>query len=212
MRIRADCLFFMLSFSYIEKQVLDEIADAQVQMCESIEASLSLTLEAFAGTELQEVSTLKQEAENYTDNAEASFSKFLNSRHAERLMTQQSGSESDASFSNNASGWNKLSDHVGSQIGSTLKNWRATSSAESTPERPRRSSRKQEDPAMVSAITSANLTLTLEQIRLAQATAELQRFRLVKKLVSIKVSPFVVYVCRCCKRKSGSVSLVFLIF
>ena len=36
-------------------EILDEVADAQVSMCQSLEASLSLSLEAFAGVELNDV-------------------------------------------------------------------------------------------------------------------------------------------------------------
>ena len=43
------------------------------------------------------------------------------------------------------------------------------------------------DPAIVVATTTANLRLNLEQIRLAQANAELKRFQLLKQLINIKV-------------------------
>jgi len=43
-----------------------------------------------------------------------------------------------------------------------------------------------EDPAVQIATTAANLRLTLEQVRLAQATAELKRFQLLKHIVAHK--------------------------
>jgi len=165
-------------------EVLDEIADAQISMCESLEASLSLSLEAFCGTQLQEVAQLKQEAEQMTENAENSVSKYLNGRHAADMTSAET--------------WNRISEQVGTQVGSTLqkwktgtdgrmgsaiKNWRNKDDGGSA----RRSRSKAEaDPAIVVATTTANLRLNLEQIRLAQANAELKRFQLLKQLINIK--------------------------
>mmetsp|Transcript_22058 Transcript_22058/g.32847 ORF Transcript_22058/g.32847 Transcript_22058/m.32847 type:complete len:869 (-) Transcript_22058:3744-6350(-) len=172
-------------------EVLDEIANAQVQMCESLEASLSGSLEAFCGTQLNEVAFLKAESETTTDAAEQSISRYLNGRHAP---------------DNGGDSWNKLSEQVGQQIGSTFGKWRSTSGGandggpstnkywrsgkgeETAASRVLRSSRSKSDadPNVVAATTAANLRLTLEQIRLAQTNAELKRFQLLKKLVSIK--------------------------
>jgi hypothetical protein len=178
------CSFFW-SDSYapaVIYQVLDEIADAQVQMCETLETSMSTALEAFCGTQLPEVSQLKAEAEQMTEAAENSFSRYLNGRNAADIAGDS---------------WNKLSDQVGQQIGSTFGKWKAGNepasqtgsnfkSNSSAHRRPR--AKPDADPALVMATTSANLKLSLEQIRLAQAAAELKRFQLLKKLVSIKVS------------------------
>jgi gas vesicle protein len=80
------------------KQVLEEIADAQLQMCENLEVSLSQSLEAFRGTQVQEVTALQAEADQMTDAAEQSFAKYLNGR--------QYASE------DNVGSWNKLSEQV----------------------------------------------------------------------------------------------------
>jgi Arf-GAP/coiled-coil/ANK repeat/PH domain-containing protein len=166
--------------------VLDEIASAQVQMCEALQESLVASLESFADLEMKQVSSLKSEAEQITADAEASFAKYLNGRHAQGL-----GQGMDS--------WNKVSESVTSQILPTIQQWKHGTLLVSPPLTPkggsfktpppsksRRQNDKHADPNQVQAATAANLQLTLEQIRLAQASAELKRFQLLKKLVSIK--------------------------
>ena len=191
-------------------------------MCESLEASLSLSLDAFCGTEIQEVSRLKTESEQMTESAETSFAKYLNGRHA-------LGTKSDRDS------WNKLSDqlvHNGGGMGTattttttmfgkwrneTTKNWRSSSTSGSNNNNNSSSNNNngsimmlnnsddsgrrrkgEQDPQVTMAVTAANLRLTLEHIRLAQASAELKRFQLLKKLVSIKVpSPLLLLLFLC---------------
>lgn len=171
--------------------MLDEIASAQVQMCEALEASLVVSLESFAELEMKQVLQLKSDAEQITESAEASFAKYMNGRHSQGLSSE--GMDS----------WNKLSESVTSQIGPTIQQWKQgsllifpQSQSSSTPKgsyktpnssKSRRNSDKNADPIQVQAAAAANLQLALEQIRLAQASAELKRFQLLKKLVSIKV-------------------------
>lgn len=154
-------------------------------MCESLEASLSLSLDAFCGTQLHEVAQLKQEAELMTENAESSLSRYLNGRHAPDVTSADS--------------WSKINDQISTQVGSTfhkwkagtdgrmgtaIKNWRYKDDGSMS----RRSRSKVDaDPTLVMATLTANLRLSLEQIRLAQASAELKRFQLLKQLISIKV-------------------------
>lgn len=182
----------MTSILTLLAEVLDEIASAQVQMCQTLEASLVVSLESFADTEMHQVSLLKADAESVTETAEASYSRYLNGRNA------VNGAPMDS--------WNKLSEQVGSQIaptllkwksgdmstnttpdrlGSTLKNWRSKN--DDTTTRPRQRSSGSLHSTSFQVSTAANLQLTLEQIRLAQTSAELKRFQLLKKLVSIKV-------------------------
>ena len=92
--------------------MLDEIASAQVQMCEALEASLVVSLESFADLEMKQVSQLKSDAEQITESAEASFAKYMNGRHSQGLS---SGMDS----------WNKVSESVTSQIGPTIQQWKA---------------------------------------------------------------------------------------
>jgi len=155
-------------------EVLDEIADAQVQMCESLEASLSHSLEAFCGSQVHEVTTLQAESETMTEAAEQSFARYLNGRHASEDMTS----------------WNKLSEQVSNSFSKTFS---AQMSGSGNNEGrfknflgARQKEDKNKDPELVMATTAANLRLTLEQIRLAQTSAELSRFQLLQKLVSIK--------------------------
>ena len=118
-------------------EILDEVADAQVSMCQSLEASLSLSLEAFAGVELNEATRLRTEADVMSDNAESSFSKYMHGRHSERANMAGGAGGSDGlgmaismdalDEQNLVAAWNKLSDHVGSQF----KNWNRGNSEES---------------------------------------------------------------------------------
>ena len=118
-------------------EILDEVADAQVSMCQSLEASLSLSLEAFAGVELNEATRLRTEADVMADNAESSFSKYMHGRHSERANMAGGVGGSDGlgmaismdamEEQNLVAAWNKLSDHVGSQF----KSWNRGNSEES---------------------------------------------------------------------------------
>jgi hypothetical protein len=148
-------------------------------MCESLEASLSHNLEAFCGTQVSEVTQLQTEADQMTEAAEQSFSKYLNGR--------QYASD------DNIGSWNKLSEQVSNGFSKT---WRESSDVSRFPKWTRSSSsgnakgggdKSRTDPSVAMATTTANLRLTLEHIRLAQTSAELKRFQLLQKLVSIKV-------------------------
>jgi len=127
----------MTSVLSVLGEILDEVADAQVSMCQSLEASLSLSLEAFAGVELNEATRLRSEADVMSENAESSFSKYMHGRHTERanmaggagggegIGSMGSGMAMDALDQQNfVTSWNKLSDHMGSQF----KNWNRASS------------------------------------------------------------------------------------
>uniref|UniRef100_A0A7S4HYM5 Arf-GAP domain-containing protein n=1 Tax=Odontella aurita TaxID=265563 RepID=A0A7S4HYM5_9STRA len=167
-------------------EVLDEVADAQMQMCESLEASLSQTLEAFAGVELQEATRLRSEADLMTETSEESFAKYLHGRHPERANTEEQIQRVVG----------KVVDPVnqfGSKIESTFKNWSRANSDVDDSGHGRGSGKgrgknrnKEEDPAFAHAAAAAGLRHNLEQIRLAQATAELKRFQLLKRLDSLK--------------------------
>lgn len=142
-------------------------------MCESLEASLSHSLEAFCGTQVTEVTQLQAEADQMTEGAEQSFSKYLNGR--------QYASD------DNVGSWNKLSEQVSSSFSKT---WRESNDLSRFKQwRNPKDNKRPSDPSVVMAATAANLRLTLEQIRLAQTSAELKRFQLLQKLVSIKVCP-----------------------
>ncbi|KAI2500952.1 Arf-like protein [Fragilaria crotonensis] len=150
-------------------EVLDEIANAQVQMCENLESSLSHSLEAFRDTQVQEVTSLQTEADQMTDVAEQSFAKYLNGR-------QYTSEDS-------VGAWNKLGEHVSNGF---TKTWRESADLSRFRRAGSNAGKDKRVPSLVMASTAANLRLTLEQIRLAQTSAELKRFQLLQKLVSIK--------------------------
>ncbi|KAG7364906.1 putative GTPase activating protein [Nitzschia inconspicua] len=174
----------MASLLSVMSEMLDEIADAQMQMCQSFETTLVNSLEHFADTELDTAKSLKTAAEESTETAEQLLAKYLNGRHAAAL------SSADAEGGGNEA-WNKFSEQVGnhgtgflsrfSQRGKTnLSQGRNVRSA------PPRTASGSDDPVAQMAATAANLRLTLEQVRLAQATAELKRFQLLKHIVAHK--------------------------
>ena len=209
-------------------ELLDEVASAQVSMCQSLEASLSLSLEAFAGVELNEATRLRGEADAASERAEASFARYMHGRHAERAHLAGLGesmggmgsggdaAEQRAEQRDFVASWNKLSDHVGSQ----LKHWNGRigeSEEEATTGRgdvhigargepgrrlknlrdriqrggggnqdPSDAPPLERDPALATAEAAAHLRHNLERIRLSQANAELQRFQLLRRLDSIK--------------------------
>ena len=199
------------------KKVLDEIANAQMVMCESLEMSLSQTLEAFAGAEFQEAHRLRDEADVLTEAAEESLAKYLHGRHQERSNTEDQISKAMQVASNqfgaalkgfaaarSASGvgggaGTSSDDGDGGGSGAGGGSSTATTPRPNTPSRKHRagglrrsrSSNADEDPTVAHAVAAANLRQNLEQIRLAQANAELKRFQLLKKLDSLKVRLFI---------------------
>lgn len=196
-------------------EVLEEIATAQVQMCETLEASLVLSLEDFAQTEVTQVQQLQALATESTEMANTSMQKYLNGRHA---PSNQSSAELSQLF--DGASWNKVGDQVGAQVGATLQKWRlgelqasgsdslkslkknwgrsksqgdngsGGDSGSNSHHSNRRSSHTNvaSQPGGEGEVfhTAANLQLALQQMKLTQATAEFQRFQLVQKIVSIK--------------------------
>ena len=177
--------------------MLDEIANAQVMMCESFEATLVVSLEHFADVELRTGSNFKSSAEESTASAEQLLGKYLHGKHAAALSTQDSGESAG-----NNEAWNKFSEQVGNhgstflsrfqnigknkEVGKTNLSGAPIKTKTQTHTAPPKSTVPTEDPVVQAARTAANLRLTLEQVRLAQATAELKRFQLLKHLVAHK--------------------------
>lgn len=129
-----------------------------MNMCKSIEASLAMSLEAFAMSESQTVSILKRESAGSSSEAESLYSRYISGRMSftEVPAEKQQG-----------------------RIKQSLNNWA---------NRRRRESNSQgtEDTTLGKATAAANLNATLKQIRLTQANAELKRFQLMKHLIGIK--------------------------
>jgi len=176
--------------------VLDDIADAQILMSETLEASLSLSLETFISTELQQASKLKTEAEEATDSAEAAFSSYL---HGKSNMMNNNVAEDTAILSS----WNKISEGVGNQLGrigiSSNKNTNDSSISSKSFNGNRIPSEKNEH--LEKALYAANFRQNVEEIRLSQADAELKRSKLIDHLDSLKVSSSRFNV-SCCARTS----------
>ena len=162
--------------------ILDDIADAQILMSETLEASLSLSLETFISTELNHASKLKAEAEETTDSAEAAFSSYLHGRG----NTMNNAFTEDAAI---LSSWNRISEGVGNQLGRmgiSSKNMNDSSINGKTYNSNRISSEKGD--YLEKALYGANLRQNVEEIRLSQADAELKRSKLLDHLDSLKVS------------------------
>mmetsp|Transcript_42996 Transcript_42996/g.103973 ORF Transcript_42996/g.103973 Transcript_42996/m.103973 type:complete len:874 (+) Transcript_42996:219-2840(+) len=175
----------MASLLGVMSEMLDEIADAQMQMCESFEATMSTSLEHFADTEMGMARKLRDGAKQSTESAEQLLAKYLNGRHAAAL------SAADAEAGSNDA-WNKFSEQVGSHGSSLLsrfanrKGKTNLSQGRNSRTGPPRTKSGSEDTVAMMASNAANLRLTLEQVRLAQATAELKRFQLLKHIVAHK--------------------------
>lgn len=168
--------------------MLDEIAEAQIQMCQSFEATLVMSLEHFADTEVNMAKNLRDSAKQSTVSAEQLLAKYLNGKHAAALST------ADAEAGSNDA-WNKFSEQVGNHGSSLLsrlanrnkkENKTHLSQGRNSRNPPPRTASGSEDPVAMMASNAANLRLTLEQVRLAQATAELKRFQLLKHIVAHK--------------------------
>jgi hypothetical protein len=180
-------------------KVLDEIADAQMLMCESLEASLSLSLEAFIGEELKQAADLKVQAEEMTENAEVMFAKYLHGKNSSQSGSTIGGGGGGGSVgsellegSNFGSPWNKISEGVGNQLGRMGLSTSGGSNHETSPTRRKnrengKDKGKGGDGTVDKDVYAANLRQNLEEIRLAQANAELKRFQLLKHLDALKV-------------------------
>jgi len=245
----------MFSFAYermslivffLHLKVLDEIADAQFKMVESLVASLCIPLETFVANEYMETTALQNEAEQFTQAAEHGFAKYLHGRHADRINAENT-SENAAANANNSytsfsggssvgggagSGTNALLNTLGNQFGrlsslgqrfsnnvlsgvnqgsiaqapptqASMNDSNSDSSGSDTKQTPSISDstnnanmmmdivnnnykNADKDSVIVQAIAAANLRENLQQIRLAQANAELKRFQLLRKIDSLK--------------------------
>ena len=88
---------------------MDEISDAQIQMCQSFEATLVASLEHFVEVECSRTAkTLRESAEQSTELAEQLLAKYLNGWHAAALSS--TGNEAGDTSGNEA--WNKFSEQV----------------------------------------------------------------------------------------------------
>jgi hypothetical protein len=136
-------------------------------------------------TELSTAIDFKGKSEQATTSADNLLAKYLNGRHAAALSTAEGGNVS----------WNKFSEQVENHGTSFLQrisnrgkkeNKTNLSQGVNATNPSQRKPPNSEDPVVQMAATAANLRLNLEQVRLAQATAELKRFQLLKHIVAHK--------------------------
>lgn len=169
----------------VMSDLLEEVAEAQIQMTRSFEATMVTSLEEFASTELSTAIDFKGKSEQATTSADNLLAKYLNGRHAAALSTAEGGNVS----------WNKFSEQVENHGTSFLQrisnrgkkeNKTNLSQGVNATNPSQRKPPNSEDPVVQMAATAANLRLNLEQVRLAQATAELKRFQLLKHIVAHK--------------------------
>jgi len=151
-------------------QVFEETAAAQIAMCKSLEANLGLSLEAFTTSEAQTVSILTRESGESTDAAEREYAKYVNGR-----MSFNETANVDTTSPPGKQG-----------IGMSFKNWSKTQIERRRAGREASSGSNGEDPTLAKAMQAANIRCSLEQIRLAQANAELKRFQIMKHLIGVK--------------------------
>ena len=142
---------------------------AQLAMCKTLEVNLGMSLETFASSEAQLVSMLTTESGESTDAAEREFARYINGR-----MSFSETTSVDPTPATGKQG-----------IGVSLKNW-STKQIERRRAVRDSSAGSNEDPTLAKAMQAANLRCSLEQIRLAQANAELKRFQIMKHLIGIK--------------------------
>ena len=152
------------------------MAAAQHTMSQTIESTISASLEAFAATELKTVSILSGDADELSDSAEQLFAKYLNGSKNFAESFTGAGSSGDSS--------KKVGDRLAKMKakgwGNRLERIRSVGKL-SEP-----SSSSDKDDALTAALQAANLHSSLEKVRLVQATAELKRFQLMKHLISVQ--------------------------
>ncbi len=155
-------------------------------MVQSFEATMVASLAHFADTEFRTAKSLKENAEQSTESAEQLLAKYLNGRHAAALSSKETEGGNEA--------WNKFSEQVGnhgstflSRLANRNKKETKTNLSQGRPKVATTKSTINSDDSMTQAAASAaNMRLTLEQVRLAQATAELKRFQLLRHITAHK--------------------------
>jgi len=144
-------------------------------MVKSLEGTLGVALEAFAESEMKTVSILKQHADESTDIAETCYSKYLTGRQQSFDAGGDPSKPGSKGIANSLKNWGKRT--LAGEIDNVRRGIARTESTGAS---------ATEDATLIKATTFANVRTTLEQIRFAQATAELKRFRLMKHLIGIK--------------------------
>ncbi|GKY98419.1 hypothetical protein MPSEU_000799400 [Mayamaea pseudoterrestris] len=176
--------------------VLEETAFAQENMCRSLELTLSETLDAFIESETKMTSILKHQADETTEAAEQVYLKYLTGKAVTKPYSSANNSGNDLDH-----GASSSNGTAKTRVGNSLRNWSKKAGLSTEITGPRRTASNgsrnnvegadaelssELQAAIAKAAYAANLRSTLEQIRLANATAELKRFQLMKQLLSVK--------------------------
>lgn len=194
---------------YLKKlfQMLEEIASAQIAMCEALDQSLGESLNAFCASELQTVAMLQQEATDSTDAAEQGMAKFLNGRGQVNFLDTTSSNNDSGNLNSSSSSLQTAGKTGNGDIASRLKNtWRKTNmlrrgesssdsvsgvaggSSSSAPMKDFQGTplTPEQTAAWTKATLAANFEMNLETMRAAHANAELKRFELMKHMIAIR--------------------------
>jgi hypothetical protein len=132
--------------------VLDEVADSQASLCDSLAVSLASSLETFAHVEKREADRLVKKAEDDTNEYDTALGRYLHGRAGE-----------------NDTSWAAPS---GEGLGKSLTGFLSKSKGGSQSDKDK--------------ITTASTKCSLEQLRLQQVSAELARFKYLRRMESLK--------------------------
>jgi len=181
----------------VVSMILDEFAESQMQMCNTVHTALSASLDDFIGGDLLNAKKLKVEADEATANAESGMAKYL---HGKQLSIPTSSADLEQSLTTAMNTWNSISESVGSQMKNYFKTNNNSSDSESGNDtssskdsdrrrfrRGKASTGDKKDEQLERVISAATLIHTLQDIRLASGNAELKRFHLLRHLDLLKV-------------------------
>ena len=139
--------------------------------------------EPMKSLEYNTAKNLKENAEKATVSADELLGKYLNGRHAAALSTAEGRNKFSEQVENHGTSFfSRFSNRNKPETKTNLSQGMGQNTRNPSP----RTQSDSEDPAVQLATTAATLRLTLEQVRLAQATAELKRFQLLKHIVAHK--------------------------
>ena len=142
--------------------VLDEVADAQMSLGESLTASLAVSLESFANVEKREAERLQKKAEDDTEQFDLNVGRYLHGSKGEK-------DDGDGLQLKNLQ---KTFANIG--------DWRAGLGGGG------RGKDQPDKKELAANLNTANVRCQLEEIRLQQANSELSRFKYLRRMESLK--------------------------
>jgi len=173
-RLKKECMGDeMLQVLSLLGGVLDEIADAQLQMCMSLQASLCEPLDAFAEEDIPEAYRYRNEANSVTDTSEKHFSRYLHGSDPTAQAPVQGNPLTSPTQMGGGGGWRDFR-NMKSAINQRLAGGKGGGENNAV-------NRQNSGNSDVGG-ADANL----RQIRCGLANAELSRFQLLRYLDSLK--------------------------